>query len=139
MISIFDEYSSLQNSVNVTRGMNENARQGFWNGARTPLGYKSVGVEQRGSKTKKKLQIEPNEAALVQKMFELYADGDERTAPLGITNLVIWLNKNGYRTRMGARFGKGPVGAILRTDYYATGMFAHGAIDKATGERKPES
>lgn len=139
VIAIFDEYSSVQNSINVKRGMDENARQGFWNGARPPLGYRSVAVEQRGSKQKKRLQIEPNEASLVRKIFELYADGDSRHPPMGIARLVDWLNRQGYTTRLGARFGKGPIGTILRADYYTTGQFAHGAEDRETGGRKPES
>ena len=34
---------------------NENARQGFWNGSRAPIGYRIVGAGQRGQKTKKTL------------------------------------------------------------------------------------
>ena len=52
VIALFDEYQSKENAKHVIRSMKENARQGFWNGAICPLGYKLVAVEQRGEKTK---------------------------------------------------------------------------------------
>lgn len=44
--------------------MKENARQGFWNGALPPIGYRIIdAVEQRGHRTKKTLEIDPIQAA----------------------------------------------------------------------------
>jgi site-specific DNA recombinase len=40
VIALFDEYQSKENAKHVIRSMKENARQGFWNGATPPLGYK---------------------------------------------------------------------------------------------------
>jgi len=40
VIALFDEYQSKENAEHVIRSMKENARQGFWNGAMCPLGYK---------------------------------------------------------------------------------------------------
>ncbi len=40
IIGVFDEYTSRENGKNVTRAMRESAKQGFWNGARPPLGYR---------------------------------------------------------------------------------------------------
>ena len=40
VIALFDEYQSKENAKHVIRSMKENARQGFWNGATAPLGYK---------------------------------------------------------------------------------------------------
>jgi site-specific DNA recombinase len=137
MFGIFDEYSSLQNSINVERGMAENARQGFWNGARPPLGYRSVVAEQRGKKLKKRLEIEPVEAETVRTIFKLYADGLDGSPALGIADLVRWLNERGFRTRLEARFGKGPVGAILRAKYYASGEFLHGQKARNGETREP--
>jgi site-specific DNA recombinase len=136
VIGIFDEYSSHQNSVNVRRGMNENANQGFWNGARPPLGYKSVTSEIRGKKLKKKLEVEPTEAELVRLMFRLYVDGANGRPPLGIAMLVAYLNDQGYRTRLKARFGKGAIGKILRSSYYASGRFMHGASAASADDKE---
>lgn len=53
IMALFDEYQSKENAKHVLRAMNENARQGFWNGALAPIGYRIVAAEQRGSKTRK--------------------------------------------------------------------------------------
>src|SRR5690349_9101838 len=58
VIALFDEYQSRENAKHVIRSMKENARQGFWNGATAPLGYKLVEAEKRGTKTKKKLDVD---------------------------------------------------------------------------------
>ena len=54
-----DEYQSKENAKHVIRSMKENARQGFWNGATAPLGYRLIEAEKRGTKIKKKLDIDP--------------------------------------------------------------------------------
>ena len=64
MIGIFDEYTSRENGKNVIRAMRESAKQGFWNGTTPPLGYRIVAAERRGSKVKKRLEIDPVEAEL---------------------------------------------------------------------------
>ncbi|MBA9061531.1 DNA invertase Pin-like site-specific DNA recombinase [Methylobacterium fujisawaense] len=40
VIALFDEYQSKENAKHVLRAMKENARQGFYNGAPVPLGYR---------------------------------------------------------------------------------------------------
>ena len=54
IIGIFDEYTSRENGKNVTRAMRESAKQGFWNGATPPLGYRIIEAERRGTKIKKR-------------------------------------------------------------------------------------
>jgi len=58
-------------SSTTTGAIPENARQGFWNGATPPLGYKLIEVEKRGAKTKKKLDIDPVEAETVRLIYRL--------------------------------------------------------------------
>ena len=62
IMALFDEYQSKH----VLRAMNENARQGFWNGALPPIGYRIIAAEPRGSKIKKKLEIDPLHADTVR-------------------------------------------------------------------------
>jgi site-specific DNA recombinase len=66
VIALFDEYQSKENAKHVIRSMKENARQGFWNGATPPLGYKLIEAEKRGAKIKKKLAVDPVEAETVR-------------------------------------------------------------------------
>ncbi len=79
--------------------MRASAKQGFWNGATPPLGYKIVEAERRGQKIKKKLDIDPVEAEIVRLIFRLYLEGDGVGGPLGVKDVTSWLNNNGYRTR----------------------------------------
>ena len=133
IIGIFDEYTSRENGKNVTRAMRESAKQGFWNGATPPLGYKIIEAERRGSKLKKKLDLDPVEAELVRLIFKLYTEGDQRTGALGIKETTKWLNERGYRTRRGATFGIGPVHGILKNACYATGKWPYGRKNSRTG------
>ena len=113
--------------------MRESAKQGFWNGATPPLGYKIIEAERRGTKIKKKLDIDPVEAELVRLIFQLYTEGDQRTGALGIKETTKWLNARGYRTRKGATFGIGPVHGILTNKCYSTGKWPYGRRNSKTG------
>ena len=134
IIGIFDEYTSRENGKNVTRAMRESARQGFWNGATPPLGYRIIEAERRGSKIKKRLAIDPVEAELVRLIFRLYADGDGTYRPLGVKETTKWLNGHGYRTRRGAAFGVGPIHTILTNRFDASGKWPYGVRNWKTGE-----
>lgn len=134
IIGIFDEYTSRENGKNVTRSMRESAKQGFWNGATPPLGYRIVEAERRGAKIKKRLDVDPVEAELVRLIFALYAEGDGTSGPLGVKDTTKWLNARGHRTRRGATFGVGPIHGILTNACYATGKWPYGRRNSRTGE-----
>ena len=84
IIGVFDEYTSRENGKNVIRAMRESAKQGFWNGATPPLGYRIIEAERRGSKIKKRLDVDPVEAELVRLIFRLYLEGDGSSGPFGV-------------------------------------------------------
>jgi site-specific DNA recombinase len=69
IMTLFDEYQSKENAKHTLRAMKENARQGFWNGAPPPIGYRIVAAEQRGAKIKKKLEIDPIHADTVRLIY----------------------------------------------------------------------
>ena len=72
IMALFDEYQSKENAKHTLRAMKENARQGFWNGALPPIGYRIVEAsEQRGHRTKKTLEIDPVQAETVRLIFRL--------------------------------------------------------------------
>ena len=122
VIALFDEYQSKENAKHVLRSMKENARQGYWNGARPPFGFRAIEVERRGSRVKKKLGIDPVEAEVVRRIFGLFLDGDGGSGPMGVKAIAVWLNNRGYRTRGGATWGLGPVHAMLTNPVYAGRM-----------------
>src|SRR5215831_18935061 len=138
VIALFDEYQSKENAKHVIRSMKENARQGFWNGATPPLGYKLIEVEKRGTKIKKKLDIDPVEAETVRLIFKLYLCGDGSSGALGVKEIVKWLNGRGYRSRRGNSFGVGQVHKLLTNTVYI-GRWKFNQASSKTGERKAEN
>ena len=139
IIGAFDEHTSREISKNTTRAMRESARQGFWNGATPPLGYKIVEAERRGQKIKKKLDTDPVEAETVRLIYKLYLDGDGTTGPLGVKETTKWLNSHGYRTRRGATFGVGPVHKILTNTCYSSGQWPYGVRSSRDGSKHDPS
>ncbi|WP_089217273.1 recombinase family protein [Sphingopyxis indica] len=124
IMALFDEYQSKENAKHTLRAMRENARQGFWNGARPPFGYRIVDAEQRGARMKKKLDIDPDRAEVVRLIYRLARVGDGETGPLGTRRIADYLNERGIRTPTGGRFGCGAVHDILtRTTYIGTHRF----------------
>lgn len=118
--------------------MKENARQGFWNGSRAPIGYRVVAAEQRGAKTKKRLEIDPLGAETVRLIFRLFLEGTGNSGPLGIKSIVKHLNETSIRTRDGGRWGLAAVHKVLtRTTYVGRHRFNLRCLK--TGERKPET
>ena len=87
-----------------------------------PLGYRAAEVERKGTRIKKRLEIDPVEAETVQKIYALYLDGDETGNRLGVKAICEWLNTRGYRTRRGCRFGIGPIHSILINRTYGGGF-----------------
>ena len=84
--------------------MKENARQGFWNGALPPIGYRIVEAEKRGAKVKKTLAIDPMHADTVRMIYRLALSGDRTTGPMGVKAIVGYLNDRRIFTRDGERW-----------------------------------
>lgn len=138
ILALFDEYQSNEIRKHVSRSMNENARQGFWNGAAPPYGYTTVVVEQRGARMKKKLAIDLVEAETVRLIFRLLIEGDGSTGPMGVKAAVCWLNERGHRTRGGARWGIGPLHKMVGNTVYK-GEAVFNRMDSKTRKAKPAS
>lgn len=135
ILNKFDEYQSQENAKHVRRSMAANARDGFWNGARPPLGYRTVVAERRRDKDKKKLAIDESEAPIVRKIFDLYLNGDGQSGAMGAKKIVSWLNERGYAYR-GKVFHTSNVDAVLRRTTYM-GLHHFNQTNSRTGERRP--
>ena len=104
--SIFQAVAQIYSenlSDNVSRGMLDNARQGFTNGHKL-LGYK------RGAS--KRYELDPATAPVVQKIFEDYADG------VSMKTICDTLNKQGTRTVRGTLFTINSLRTILTNQSY---------------------
>jgi site-specific DNA recombinase len=125
IMALFDEYQSKENAKHTLRAMKENARQGFWNGALPPIGYRIVEAsEQRGHRTKKTLEIDPVQAETVRLIFRLAREGNGSSGPMGVKSIATHLNALGIRTRDGGRWGVDAVHKVLtRTTYIGRHRF----------------
>ena len=135
IMNLFDEYQSRENAKHTLRAMKENARQGFWNGARPPIGYKIVAAEQRGTKIKTKLEIDEGQAGKVRLIYRLALSGEENTGPMGIKAIATHLNARGVTTRDGGRWGSSAVHYILTAPTYVGEHHFNKRVAK-TGEFK---
>lgn len=98
---------------NVKMGMKQRARTGRWNG-RAVLGYKSVDVAGREKKSKEtRLEIVPDEAAIIRKIFELYASGK------GLRAIANQLNHEGHKTKKGNPFSTIAIKDIITNPIFA--------------------
>ncbi|RRN66616.1 recombinase family protein [Caulobacter sp. 602-1] len=137
IMALFDEYQSRENAKHTLRAMKENARQGFWNGSRPPLGYRIVVAEERGAKLKKKLEIDPIQADKIRLIYKLALFGVDGCGPMGFKAICNHLNDNNVRTRDGGRFGIDAIHKILNRPTYK-GEHHFNARDHKTKTKRPE-
>ncbi|ODT17900.1 MAG: serine recombinase [Kaistia sp. SCN 65-12] len=124
IVTLFDEYQSKENAKHTLRAMCEDARQGYWNGARPPVGYRTVAVEKRGSKIKKTLEIDPLHVGTIRLIFRLALDGVDGSGPMGVKAITCLLNERSIRTPNGGRWGLAQIHTILtRTTYIGQHRF----------------
>jgi DNA invertase Pin-like site-specific DNA recombinase len=102
----FDEQESRDKSLKVRTGIAESAKKGvlFTNGKL--FGYKYIQSEN-------KLETIESEAKIIEKIFNLYAEGK------GIRQILNYLNTNNLFTRFGKPFVKTSVRNILTNEKYA--------------------
>lgn len=94
-------------SEETRKGMTEKARQGIWP-TKAPLGY--LNVERAGRRV---IELDPERAELVRRLFLAYADG---LTPL--KNLAQLASNLGLRTRKGRRLVKSHVATLLQNSAY---------------------
>lgn len=91
-------YYSRNLSKEVSKGMNENAYQGLFNGGVPPLGYNIIDH---------KYVIDEHEAHAIRTIFDMYLQG------YGYMAIINKLNSAGFTTRRGRSFGKNSLHDIL--------------------------
>lgn len=149
IMALFDEYQSKENAKPVMRALKENARQGFWNGSLPPIGYRVIAAEQRGAKTKKKLEIHPLHADTVRLIYRLALEGDGTTGQMGVKNIVSYLNSRrifnrfvrwraaGVRDKLLEAVSAAYDGDIVMIDSSCVRVHQHGAAIKKGARTAP--
>ncbi len=138
MFSLFDEYQSKENAKHTARAMRENARQGYFSGARAPFGYKAVITDVSGSRgrKKKRLAIEETEAAVVRRIYDLYLNG-YRGKSMGMKAIVDHLAKCNVLSR-GSAWTIQKIHRILSSSTYI-GEYQFGRYDARKRRARPQS
>ena len=118
MIESLDEFYSANLGEEVTRGMRESASRGFYVASYAPYGYTKVKVTD-GGKERPRLEIEPYQAQIVQRIFRSVIDGK------GLIDISKELNKEGIISPRGNGWGKTTLHKILSNEAY-TGTLVWG-------------
>lgn len=98
-----DAYFSENLSVDIKRGLRNNAKEKLFNGGTPPLGYK---IEN------KKYVIDAKEARIVKMIFDLYLKG------YSLMDIAMKVNSYGYLTRFNLPFKPTSVFTILSNKKY---------------------
>lgn len=122
IIEWMDEYYSIRLSGEVFRGMKENAMRGSFQ-TRPPLGYK---ILEHG----KPPVIVPEEAAIIQSIFELYVNKQK-----GFFDIARYLNSIGAKTSQGKPFERRSIEYIIQNPSYC-GMIRWNRTENATNRIK---
>jgi site-specific DNA recombinase len=111
MIESLDEFYSANLGEEVTRGMRESASRGFYISAQPPFGYRKVKVND-GGKERPKLDIQPNQARIVARIFNEIFEGN------GLMEIAKQLNKEGIAGPRGKGWMKTTIYKILTNEVY---------------------
>ena len=126
IIESVDEFYSENLAQEVTRGMRESASRGFWVSSYAPFGYNRVMV-QDGAKKRPTLKPNPDEARIVNRIFDMAEAGK------GMTEITKTLNDEGILSPKGKLWGKTSVHTILVNEAY-TGTLVWGVNAKDNAE-----
>ena len=126
IIESLDEFYSDNLGEEVTRGMRESAKRGFYLSSRAPYGLRKVKV-QDGNKERTKLEPDSDQAGIVTAIFNGILDGK------GLTEIARELNSRGISGPRGKGWGKTGVYTILTNEIY-TGVFVWGRNSKRGNE-----
>ena len=120
MIESLDEFYSANLGEEVTRGMRESASRGFYISAGAPFGYRKVKVSD-GGKERPKLEVEPNQARTVLRIFNGILEGK------GLIEIAKQLNREGTASPRGKGWIKTTIRKILINEAY-TGTMVWGRV-----------
>ncbi|RAV00163.1 recombinase family protein [Paenibacillus sp. YN15] len=110
MMGVMAEYQRNVIVENVKMGMKQRAKNGKWNGGQV-LGYDVVEVPV-GTTKESLLRVNPIEAELVRKVFQMYANGQ------GLWSIANQLNQEGYKTKPGNAFSSVAIKTIINNPVY---------------------
>jgi DNA invertase Pin-like site-specific DNA recombinase len=118
MIESLDEFYSANLGEEVTRGMRESTSRGFYLSSQAPFGYRKIKVKD-GGKERPKLEVDPNQARIVARIFNELLEGK------GLIEVARALNQEGIAGPRGRGWLKTTLHKILTNEAY-TGVLVWG-------------
>ncbi len=125
IILIFAELERKMTSERVSSVMVNRAQKGLWNGGRIPYGYDY-------DKTTKTFSINPQEAAIVERIYSMY-----ETVP-SLIAIARELNNECITQRSGAPWSPTTISTILHNVFYI-GSYRYNRLCEAAGSNKTPS
>lgn len=121
------EYYSVELGQKVKRGMNYNGENFYYNGGTVPLGFKleeiTINIENSLKPViKKKYILDTEKVSIVQKIFEMYANGSK------MVEIISVLNGLGVKTAYNKSFNKSSIRRILENKKYI-GTYTYNGIE----------
>jgi site-specific DNA recombinase len=114
MLEVMSEFFNANLAKEVTKGMIQNAKQGYSNGGTPPYGYRTEHIAFGNQKTKAVWVLGPREEIdIIRWIFNQYAY--ENTGYKRISNL---LNEKGVPTQKGGQWSASTIRAIIFNEAY---------------------
>ena len=114
IIESVDEFYSANLGQDIKRGLRENAARGFYSIGRAPYGLRKVPIKD-GVKTRYKLEPEPEDSISIKVVRRIFEMALKR---IGCKQVASTLNREGFFTSTGRRWGKTTVHKILNNEAY---------------------
>jgi site-specific DNA recombinase len=114
VIESIDEFYSANLGQDIRRGLRENASRGFFNGSRPPYGFRKVAVRD-GAKMRNQLKPEEEDSVALKVVRRVF---DMAVRDIGCKEIAKTLNREGFRTSKGERWGRVTVHKVLTNEAY---------------------
>ena len=114
IIETVDEFYSANLGQDIKRGLRENAARGFYSIGRAPYGFHKAPIKD-GVKTRYKLEPDSEDAISVKVVRRIFEMALKR---IGCKQIAMTLNREGFLTATGQRWGKTTVHKILNNEAY---------------------
>jgi len=121
MLASMAEIERQNITMRTSGGRKQKAKHGGYSGGNIPYGYMCVGHS---------LVIDPAEADIVRKVYDLYSRG------YSMQRVADRLNEEGWRTRSNGAFSKSQVRNILGNKKTYMGEYHYGGSDWVKGEHE---
>lgn len=114
MLEVISEFFNANLAVEVRKGMNQNAKQGYNNGGTPPYGYRTEHLALGNQKTKAVWVLGPSEEIdTVRFIFSQYAYEN-----MGYKKIANLLNERNVPTQKGGQWSASTIRAIIHNESY---------------------